>query len=52
MRGNPRAAIAGGLSIRPQRISLRPATTDLLLPRQPQVPRKPRRQATPRRQLA
>ena len=40
-RGNLRAEIAGGLGIRPQPISLRPATTGLLLPRQPEVLRKP-----------
>ena len=37
LRANLRAEIVGGLGIRPQRISLRPATTDLLLPRQPEV---------------
>ena len=50
LRANLRAEIAGGLGIRPQRISLRPATTDLLLPRQPEVLRKPRCWTGPRRQ--
>jgi hypothetical protein len=40
-RASLRAEIVGGLGIRPQRISLRPATTDLLLPCQPEVLRKP-----------
>jgi hypothetical protein len=39
--GNLRAEIAGSAGIRLQRISLRQATTDLFLPRQPEVPRKP-----------
>jgi hypothetical protein len=39
LRANLRAEIVGGLGIRPQRISLRPAPTDLLRPRQPEVPR-------------
>jgi len=50
--GNLRAEIVGGLGIRPQRISPRPATTDMLLPRQPEVLRKPRCWGGPRRQLA
>ena len=37
LRANLRAEIVGGLGIRPQRISLRPAPTDLLRPRQPEV---------------
>ena len=40
-RANLRAEIVRGPGIRPQRISLRPATTDLLLPRQPEALRKP-----------
>ncbi len=39
LRANLRAEIVGGLGIRPLRISLRPATADLLLPRQPEVSR-------------
>lgn len=35
------AEIVGSAGIRLQRISLRQATTDLLLPRQPEAPRKP-----------
>ena len=37
LRANLRAEIVGGLGIRPQRISLRPAPTDLLPSRQPEV---------------
>ena len=37
LRANLRAETAGGLGIRPQRISVRPAPTDLLRPRQPEV---------------
>ena len=50
LRGNLRANIVGGLGIGPQRISLRPATTDPLLPRQPEMLRKPRCWTGPRRQ--
>jgi hypothetical protein len=39
--GNVRAEIVSSAGIRLQRISLRQATTDLLLPRQPEAPRKP-----------
>ena len=39
--GNLRAEIVDRAGIRLQRISLRHATTDLLLPRQPEAPRKP-----------
>jgi len=38
---NLRAEIVGSAGIRQQRISLRQATTNLLLPRQPEAPRKP-----------